>query len=314
MGADDVVCVTGLVQLLQSQLRCELIVCCDRRHVRKRRFSCRRWRTIASVAADDRLGPECVEQDSPREGGGDDPFAVWPEMRKRVGARVTLIQLYALAAEPRGLEPHELPLAERRELADRATPLMWPGFEYNERSKPRERQPVEVVAYDQGWPERFEAWRGRLAELLGPVALRIEHVGSISVPGLAAKPVVDIQVSVADLSDEDCYVPPSEASGLQFRLRDDEHRYFQPPPGQPRDVHVHVCQQGSRWERVHLLFRDYLRFSPDGRQAYATAKREAAAVWGNNRAAYTEAKSAVILDTLDQAEAWAAAAGWDIRA
>ena len=153
---------------------------------------------------------------------------------------------------------------------------MWPGSEYNERSKPRERQPVEIVAYDQGWPERFEAWRGRLAGLLGPVARRIEHVGSTSVPGLAAKPVVDIQVSVADLSDDDRYVPPCEAAGLQFRLRDDEHRYFQPPPGQSRDVHVHVCQQGGNWERVHLLFRDYLRSSAHARETYAAAKREAA--------------------------------------
>jgi GrpB-like predicted nucleotidyltransferase (UPF0157 family) len=226
------------------------------------------------------------------------------------GARVTLIRLYALVAEPRGLKPHQLSLTERRELARRATPLMWPGFEYNERSKPRERQPIEVVAYDQTWPERFEAWRGRLAALLGPVALRIEHVGSTSVPGLTAKPVVDIQISVADLGDEDRYVPSCEAAGLQFRLRDDEHRYFQPPPGQPREVHVHVCQQASEWEGVHLLFRDYLRFSPDAREAYATAKHEAGRVWRNDRPAYTEAKTAVILGILDQAEGWAAANGW----
>jgi GrpB-like predicted nucleotidyltransferase (UPF0157 family) len=254
-----------------------------------------------------------MEQDDRREAGGEDPFAVWREMREREGVRVTLIELYALVARPRGLKPHELPLTERRELAARATPLMWPGFEYNERSKPRERQPVEIVAYDQGWPERFEAWRGRLAGGLGPVARRIEHVGSTSVPGLAAKPVVDIQVSVAELSDEDRYAPSCEAAGLQFRLRDDEHRYFQPPPWQPRSVHVHVCQKGSKWERVHLLFRDYLRFSPDAREAYAVAKREAARVWGNDRAAYTEAKSDVILGILDQAEAWAAANGWGIR-
>jgi GrpB-like predicted nucleotidyltransferase (UPF0157 family) len=265
------------------------------------------------VATDDRSGLECVDQGGHRGPGGDDPFAVWCEMREREGARVTLIQLYALVAKPRGLEPHELPLAERRELAARATPLMWPGFEYNERSKPRERQPVEVVAYDQGWPERFEAWRGRLVGLLGPVALRIEHVGSTSVPGLAAKPVVDIQVSVANLGDEDRYVPPCEAAGLQFRLRDDEHRYFQPPPGKPRHVHVHVCQQGAEWERVHLLFRDYLRCSAGAREAYAAAKREATRLWGNDRPAYTEAKTDVILGILDQAGAWAAATGWGIR-
>jgi GrpB-like predicted nucleotidyltransferase (UPF0157 family) len=265
------------------------------------------------VATDDSSGLGCVDQGGHRGPGGDDAFAVWREMREREGARVTLIQLYALVAKPRGLEPHELPLAERRELASRATPLMWPGFEYNERSKRRERQPVEVVAYDQGWPERFEAWRGRLVGLLGPVALRIEHVGSTSVPGLAAKPVVDIQVSVANLGDEDRYVPPCEAAGLQFRLRDDEHRYFQPPPGKPRDVHVHVCQQGAEWERVHLLFRDYLRCSADAREAYAAAKREAARLWGNDRPAYTEAKTDVILGIIDRAEAWAVATCWEIR-
>jgi GrpB-like predicted nucleotidyltransferase (UPF0157 family) len=264
------------------------------------------------VVADGRPGAGRAQEDGRRAAGGDDPFTVWQHMRERDGPKVTLIRLYALVAEPRGLEPHELPLAERRELAARATPLMWPGFEYTERSKRREAQPIEVVAYDQGWTERFEAWRGRLAELLGPVALRIEHVGSTSVPGLAAKPVVDIQVSVADLGDEDRYVPPCEAAGLQFRLRDDEHRYFQPPPGQPRDVHVHVCEQGGEWERVHLLFRDYLRSSADARETYAAAKREAARVWRNDRAAYTEAKSDVILGILDQARAWAAATLWGI--
>ncbi len=241
-----------------------------------------------------------------------DPFTIWQEMREREGPSVSLIRLFALVAEPRGLKPQDLPLAERKELAARATPLLWPGFENNERSQPRQVEPIEVVPYDPGWPERFAAWRGRLASLLGPAARRIEHVGSTSVPGLAAKPVVDIQVSVAALGDEDGYVPACEAAGLQFRFRDDEHRYFQPPPGRPRDVHVHVCQRGSRWERIHLLFRDYLRSSGDAREAYATAKREAARIWIDQRAAYTEAKSDVILGILDRAEAWAAATGWAV--
>ncbi len=242
--------------------------------------------------------------------GGGDPFTAWRAMREREGARVSLIQLYALVAEPRGLRAHELPLAERRELAARATPLLWPGFQDNARAQPRAPEPVRVIAYDPAWPERFEAWRGRLASLLGPAARRIEHVGSTSVPGLAAKPVVDIQVSVADMDDEDRYVPPCEAAGLQLRFRDFEHRYFQPPPGQPRDVHVHVCQQGSDWERLHLLFRDYLRASPGAREAYAAAKREAAGLWADQAAAYTEAKSEVVLGILGRAEAWAGAAGW----
>jgi GrpB-like predicted nucleotidyltransferase (UPF0157 family) len=231
-------------------------------------------------------------------------------MREREGPRISLIRLYALVAEPRGLEPHELPLAERRELAARALPLLWPGFQYASRSRPRAPEPVRVVAYDRAWPARFADWRERLAGLLGPAARRIEHVGSTSVPGLAAKPIVDIQVSVADLDDEDRYASPCEAAGLQLRFRDDEHRYFQPPPGRPREVHVHVCQQGSGWERQHLLFRDYLRASADARETYAAAKREAARVWADQVAAYGEAKSDVILDLLDRAEAWADATGW----
>jgi GrpB-like predicted nucleotidyltransferase (UPF0157 family) len=271
---------------------------------------------MASVAADDRSDYGHAEQGGERGvaevGGAGDPFTAWREMREREGPKVSLIRLYALVAEPRGLKSHELPLAERRELAARATPLLWPGFQHNTRSQPREPEPVRVVSYDPGWPERFEAWRGRLASLLGPVACRIEHVGSTSVPGLAAKPVVDIQVGVADMDDEDAYVPPCEVAGLQLRFRDDEHRYFQPPPGQPRDVHVHVCQQGSNWERQHLLFRDYLRSSGDARETYTAAKREAAGLWVDQGAAYTEAKSDVILGILDRAEAWAGATGWVI--
>jgi GrpB-like predicted nucleotidyltransferase (UPF0157 family) len=242
----------------------------------------------------------------------DDPFTAWLAIRERDGPRASLIQLYALVAEPRGLQPHELPLAERRELAVRATPVLWPGFQNNPRAQPRTPEPVQVVAYDPGWPERFGAWRGRLAGLLGRVALRIDHVGSTSVRGLAAKPVVDIQVTVADLTDEDAYVPPCEAAGLQLRFRDDEHRYFQPPPGQPRDVHVHVCQRGEDWQRVHLLFRDYLRSSDEARDAYAAAKYEAARIWVDQAAAYTEAKSDVVLSILDRAAAWASATGWAI--
>jgi len=233
-------------------------------------------------------------------------------MREREGPRVSLIRLYALVAEPRGLKPHELPLTERKELADRAAPLLWPGFQQNPRSQPREPMPVYIVAYDPGWPERFEAWRGRLAGLLGPVACRIEHVGSTSVPGLAAKPIVDIQVSVADMADEDGYRPPCEAAGLQLRFHDHEHRFFQPTPPRPRDVHVHVCQQGGDWERLHLLFRDYLRTSAAGRDAYEAAKHEAARLWADQGAAYTEAKSDVVLGILDQAEAWAGATGWAV--
>jgi GrpB-like predicted nucleotidyltransferase (UPF0157 family) len=90
------------------------------------------------------------------------------------------------------------------------------------------------------------------------------------------------------------------------------HRFFRPFAGQPRDVHVHVCQAGSDWEREHLLFRDYLRNHADARDAYARVKDEAAQVWSDDRIACTEAKTGVILELLVAAESWARAASWTV--
>jgi GrpB-like predicted nucleotidyltransferase (UPF0157 family) len=176
----------------------------------------------------------------------------------------------------------------------------------------RPRDPIEVHPYNPEWPETFERWSSRLAGCLAGAATRIEHVGSTAVPGLDAKPIVDIQVSVERLGDEQLYVPGCEAAGLQFRLRDDERRFFRPPSGAVREVHVHVCEVGSSWEREHLLFRDFLRTHPDARDAYAATKRHAAGVWRDDSMAYTEAKSGIILDTLDSAERWARLSGWRI--
>ena len=242
---------------------------------------------------------------------GGDPFAEWRRLRANQGDRVSLIRLYAMVAEPRGLAAHELPLAERRALAERAMTVIFPGFQILPGSD-RHREPVSVVPYDPAWAGAFRVWRDRLAGRLGRTALRIEHVGSTSVPGLAAKPVIDIQVSVASLHDEDSYVPPCQAAGLQLRSRDHEHRFFRPPAGRPRDVHVHVCAAGSSWERGHLLFRDFLRADRAGQDAYAAMKLQTASRWRDDRVGYTEAKNDLILDLLDQAERWAAARGWTV--
>jgi GrpB-like predicted nucleotidyltransferase (UPF0157 family) len=114
--------------------------------------------------------------------------------------------------------------------------------------------------------------------------------------------VIDIQVSVDDLADEDAYVPALEQLGLRLRSRDEFHRFFRPPASQPRDVHVHVCQSGTAWEAEHLRFRDYLRRDPQARDAYARVKRQAAKDWADDRMAYTDAKSEVILQILAQAD------------
>jgi GrpB-like predicted nucleotidyltransferase (UPF0157 family) len=156
------------------------------------------------------------------------------------------------------------------------------------------------VDYDPEWPIRFHDWHRRLEEVLGGVARRIEHVGSTAVPGLAAKPIIDIQVSVADPAREDRYVPGIEGLGVALRSRDAEHRYFRPLPDRPRDVHIHVCAVGSDWERDPLLFRDHLRSDARTRDAYAELKRALAHRHPHDRLAYTEGKTEFIENVLER--------------
>jgi GrpB-like predicted nucleotidyltransferase (UPF0157 family) len=240
-----------------------------------------------------------------------EPHTAWRRLREVEGRRTTIIDLYELVGRRRGLAGHQLPQAERFELARSVMPIIWPGFARTDGSG-RQDLHLEVVACDLSWPGRYERWRDRLGGQLADTALRMEHVGSTAVPGLPAKPTIDVQISVADLDDESRYVAQIEQAGVQLRTRDALHRFFRPFAGQPRDVHVHVCQAGSDWEREHLLFRDYLRSHADARDAYAKVKWEAAQVWPDDRIAYTEAKTGVILDLLDAAETWATANSWAV--
>jgi GrpB-like predicted nucleotidyltransferase (UPF0157 family) len=175
----------------------------------------------------------------------------------------------------------------------------------------RERgDPVDVVAYRGKWPKMFKQMRARLAAALGDTAIRIDHVGSTAVPGLAAKPVIDIQVSVADVEDEDAYREQIEACGFGLRYRELGHRYFRPPPGLPRDFQVHVCTIGSKWERDHLLFRDFLRTHVEEARRYEAVKSDVAGHHRIDRIAYTDAKGPLIAELLATAEEWATQTGW----
>src|SRR5207253_7595500 len=156
------------------------------------------------------------------------------------------------------------------------------------------------------------SWKDRLLAAIAPPPRRIDHVGSTAVPGLTAKPVIDIQVSVDDIRNESTYVPAIESLGVQLRSRDDDHRFFRPFAGRPRDVHIHVCDAGSAWERRHLLFVAYLGSDPAARDAYLKAKESATARRADDRIAYTEAKDGVIREIGTQAEAWAARTRWSV--
>ncbi len=229
-----------------------------------------------------------------------DPVEAWRALYRREGRLATAIDLYELVAASRGIRPEQLPKADRLTLARIVQAETIPGFAITEDSS-RAPDPIELVDYDPDWPDRYTDWERDIRTALGLVAHRIEHVGSTSVPGLAAKPVIDVQISVEDLAAEERYVPQLEDLGLRLRSRDDEHRFFRPADGAPRDVHVHVCEAGSTWEHDHLLFRDHLRTHPDACAAYLTAKQAAAARWTDDRLAYTDAKTGIVLQILAEA-------------
>jgi GrpB-like predicted nucleotidyltransferase (UPF0157 family) len=115
----------------------------------------------------------------------------------------------------------------------------------------RERRRVVIVDYDPGWPLRFEAERDRIRRSLGVRALRIEHIGSTSVPGLGAKPIVDVLVTVVDADDEREFREPLERAGYVLRVREPCHRMFRTPA---RDVQVHIWSDDDAEVERHLRF------------------------------------------------------------
>ena len=156
----------------------------------------------------------------------------------------------------------------------------------------RERREIVIAEYDPAWPRRFAAERERLAAALGDRALRIEHIGSTSVPGLAAKPIVDILVEVRSLDRVDL-----ERAGYVLRVREEGHRMFRTPE---LDVHVHVWRTGSPNIASHLAFRDRLRASAEDRAAYEALKRELAAREWPDMNHYADAKGPLIREILSR--------------
>jgi GrpB-like predicted nucleotidyltransferase (UPF0157 family)/GNAT superfamily N-acetyltransferase len=159
----------------------------------------------------------------------------------------------------------------------------------------RERRAIVVVDYDLTWPQQFERERARIASALGASALGIEHIGSTSVPGLAAKPVVDVLVIVADPEDEAAFAPALIVAGYEVRVREPAHRLFRTPG---RDVHVHVRAVTDPEVDRHLLFRDRLRQSPEDRYRYEQLKRTLARRTWDDMNHYADAKGRLIEEIL----------------
>ncbi len=158
-----------------------------------------------------------------------------------------------------------------------------------------EKREIRIVAYDQRWPARFAEERARIVAALGRRARRIEHIGSTAVPGLPAKPIIDIDLSVEDPDDESAYLGALEAAGYHLRVREPGHRMVR---SAALDVHVHVCAIGSDWEARHVLFRDWLRAHPADADDYARLKLQLAQRDWPDMNAYAAAKSDKIMPIL----------------
>jgi GrpB-like predicted nucleotidyltransferase (UPF0157 family) len=142
---------------------------------------------------------------------------------------------------------------------------------------------IEIVPYEAAWPGRFVEEAARIRARFNERALRIDHVGSTSVPGLAAKPVIDIQVSVIALTPRRPLMEDMESlsyAHLDLGDFDRVYPYFRRPSTWPHSHHVHLCEAGGEQERRHLAFRDFLRLHAREAEEYAELKRELARLHG----------------------------------
>jgi GrpB-like predicted nucleotidyltransferase (UPF0157 family) len=185
---------------------------------------------------------------------------------------------------------------------------------------------VEIVPYDARWPAEFAAIGADLRRALGDLALRIDHIGSTSVPGLAAKDRIDVQLTVADFDSFEPVQAALESLGYTivpgntkdheppgWQGPDDqwEKRFFRPPAGQ-RPTNVHVRAAGRANQRYPLLFRDYLRAHPRSAAAYAELKRRLATYLPSQMDVYADVKDPACDLIIVAAEDWATEVGWDL--
>ena len=165
---------------------------------------------------------------------------------------------------------------------------------------------VQLAEYDPGWADQYESHAARIRAALGDRVLRLEHIGSTSVPGLAAKPVIDILLVVADPAEEDAYVRPLERAGYRLVIREPDwyqHRVLNGPQGTEPGVNLHVHPPDSPEIARNLRFRDRLRADRADRELYERTKRQLAARDWTYMQQYADAKGEVVEAIMRRAEA-----------
>jgi GrpB-like predicted nucleotidyltransferase (UPF0157 family) len=163
-----------------------------------------------------------------------------------------------------------------------------------------ERLTLTLHDYDEEWPRIYRDHERRIRDALAGVDVDIEHIGSTSVPGLAAKPIIDIVVAVDDITAEEDYLDALLAAGYVLRVREPEHRLVRTPA---RDIHVHIFERGHTAIDEYLLLRDHLRSDVDDRALYENTKRTLLTQQWDDMNAYADAKTEVIVAIKERARA-----------
>ena len=161
-----------------------------------------------------------------------------------------------------------------------------------------EKRSLVIVDHDPTWPRTYAEHEERIRRALGRAAVQVEHIGSTSVPGLAAKPIIDVLVTVEDITAEEDHVDLLLDAGYQLRVREPGHRLVRTPA---RDVHVHLLEVGDQAAADYLLFRDRLRADPADRRLYEDTKRALVDQDWADMNAYAEAKTDVVSAIKDRA-------------
>lgn len=165
--------------------------------------------------------------------------------------------------------------------------------------------PIRLVGYDPDWPEQYEAEKDRIIDVIGYRIDQIEHIGSTSVQGLAAKPIIDITAAIDQWERVDNCIEPLETLGYDYKPEsanvEPAWRYFEKRPDDGQAFNVHLRPKNSQEIRKNLLLRDYLRNNPTAAQRYEEVKRCAATAHPTDLQAYSEAKSEFIESALEAA-------------
>lgn len=165
--------------------------------------------------------------------------------------------------------------------------------------------PIEVVPYDPRWPGLYELEKATLLPAFGETLCCIEHIGSTAVPGLAAKPVIDILAGVRSILEAPNFIPNLQALGYKYIPQHEavfpQRRYLHKIVNGRHTHHLHVVEPDSDFFKVQILFRDYLRHHPEDATRYAELKYRLALEFRNDREAYTDGKSQLIQEILQAA-------------